>query len=332
MTLTLGVQDFTPATGGMFFLALATLEKLLNVLAREQVRVLIPGSDPELSALASAREQLFSAGVLPIVGGADAVGLCRDKLAACRFFRAHGLPFVPTVPAGEGLRLAGEIGFPLVIKPVGGSASRGVHVVFDEEQLRQYADQEGMIVQEYLVPQNWGKARQELVEQDVVQGYLLRQEDEISIQVLLDHEGNLLGQFTSRNVLKQGVPVLVDPWPHASVEEPAREMACLLAARGLVGPCNFQCKVTDRGPVFFEVNPRFTGITAVRAAMGFNEVEAVLRRALFDEPLEAVRQRLHVPDHLVCSRYVTEMILPRADLEAARTCGQVGGSGCGRNL
>lgn len=62
------------------------VERLLQVLVREQVRGLIPGSDPELSTLAIARERLLSDGILPIVGSAEAVRLCRDKLATYRFF------------------------------------------------------------------------------------------------------------------------------------------------------------------------------------------------------------------------------------------------------
>ena len=116
------------------------------------------------------------------------------------------------------------------------------------------------------------------------------------------------------------------------VEEIACKMASMLVSQGLVGPCNFQCKLTDHGPVFFEINPRFTGITAVRAAMGFNEVDAVLRRALLHEPIESVRNRLQVPGNLVCSRYITEMVIPRAELEELRKSDCVEGHGYRTNL
>lgn len=308
------------------------VERLIQILVQEQVQILIPGTDPELSVLAEAKERLSSEGVLTIVGSAEAVRYCRDKLAAYRFFHEHGLPFVRTVPACEGFQLAEKIGFPLVIKPIGGSASQGAAVVFDRAQLSQYVRQENMIVQEYLVPQSWGKSRQELTIQDVIEGHRLRQEDEISSQILFDHKGNFLGQFTSRNVLKDGVPISIDPGPYTAVERIVQEMADLLVNRGLIGPCNFQCKLTARGPVFFEINPRFTGITAARAAMGFNGVDAILRRALIDEPVGAVRQRLRVPEDLVCSRYVTEMIIPRAELKEIQGHGHVEGHGYGTTL
>jgi len=308
------------------------VDRLLEVLQREQVAALIPGSDPELVALAAARERLVAAGVVPIVGAAEAVNVCRDKLETHRFFRAHGLPFAATAPAAEGFELADQVGFPLLAKPVAGSSSVGTTILFDERALEHVIDREDLILQEYLVPQAWDKPREQLVPDDVMAGYALRQEEEISTHVLLDHQGQLLGQFSSRNVLKHGVPLKIDPCREPEVEALAQEMARLLVQRGLVGPCNFQCKMTAGGPRFFEVNPRFTGITAVRAALGFNEVEAVLRRAVMAEGLESVRQGLRVNEELICSRYVTEMLVPRTQFEALARQGSVQGDGFSTSL
>ena len=41
---------------------------------------------------------------------------------------------------------------------------------------------------------------------------------------------------------------------------------------------NFQLRVTERGPVVFEINPRFSGTTPIRALFGVNEVEAVVKK------------------------------------------------------
>jgi carbamoylphosphate synthase large subunit len=178
-----------------------------------------------------------------------------------------------------------------------------------------------MIAQEYLVPRTWGKSCRYLTHDDVLPGGVLRQEDEVSVQLIFDHQGQSLGCFTSRNVLKCGVPMLIDPHPSSEAneaEEVAMRMAQTLLDLGHIGPCNFQCKLTDQGPIFFEINPRFTGITAVRAAMGFNEVEAILRRMLFNEPIERVRRNLHFSTDRVCSRYITESFISRHELEAMR--------------
>jgi biotin carboxylase len=203
----------------------------------------------------------------------------------------------------------------LVVKPIGGSASRGVAVVFSRAELQPYLAQSGYIAQEAAFPTSWTRKDRGIVSETVHRGGSLRQEDEISIQVVFDHVGEHLGTFTSVNRLQSGVPIFVDPQRVPRVEEVVERMAEALRDRGLIGPCNFQSRLTEQGPKVFEVNPRFTGITGVRAAMGFNEVEAVLRRALFEEPIEAVRASLVQPTDRLSVRYVDEMIVPRARLE-----------------
>jgi carbamoylphosphate synthase large subunit len=82
-----------------------------------------------------------------------------------------------------------------------------------------------------------------------------------------------------------------------------------------VGPCNFQCRLTSEGVRVFEVNTRFTGITGVRAAMGWNEVEAVVRRMAFDEPVDAVRASLRRRYDVLGMRYVDEKLVSRRAFE-----------------
>lgn len=302
-------------------------DRLLEILTKESIQILIPGSDPEVSVISRMRDRFISKNIIPIVGSAEAVHLCCDKLSSYHFFKKNGIPFARTVATGDAFHLVREVGFPLISKPVSGSASRGITMIFNEEQLKRELEKGENIVQEYLVPKRWDIKPRELTPQNVYDGEVLHQVDEISIQILFDQDGNLLGRFTSCNVLRDGVPMLIDPLSAPAAEEIALEMALLLRGRGLSGPCNLQCKNTERGPVFFEVNPRFTGITAVRAAMGFNEVEAVLRRALLKESVESVRTRLQVPEDLVCSRYITEMVIPRAELDTIQRHGHVEGHG-----
>ena len=287
---------------------------LLEILMRENVTILIPGSDPELPVLARARSAFDEAGVQVIVGAPNAVDVCRDKRISSEFFRSIGQPFVRTVSAAEGKKLAEKVGYPLVVKPLGGSASRGVAVVFGPSELESYALRPGYIAQEAAFPAEWTR-RGKLNAESVYQRGMLRQEDEISIQVVYDHVGEHLGTFTSVNKLQNGVPTFVDPQRIPEVQAVVEAMADALRERGLVGPCNFQARLTSDGPKVFEINPRFTGITGVRAAMGFNAVDAVLRRAAFNEPVDAVREGLVQPGDQLAIRYVDEIVVDRRRVE-----------------
>ena len=42
------------------------------------------------------------------------------------------------------------------------------------------------------------------------------------------------------------------------------------------GPANFQLILTKKGPVIFEINPRFSGTTPIRAMFGLNEIDLIL--------------------------------------------------------
>lgn len=317
--------DMNPRSVGLYTAEAGTLvppctapdyvERLLAALRTARVSVLIPGSDPELAVLARAREEIEAAGVQVIVGAPDPVDVCRDKRLSSQFFRELGFPFVRTVPVAEAVSLADEVGYPLVVKPLGGSASRGVAVVFSHAELEPYLTRSDYIAQEAAFPAVWAREAGGIMSDSVHRGGALRQEEEISIQVVYDHLGQHLGTFTSVNRLQVGIPMFVDPQRIPQVESLVEEMADALRDHGLTGPCNFQCRLTEDGPKVFEINPRFTGITGVRAAMGFNAVEAVLRRVLFDEPLDAVRDSLIQPTDQLSIRYMDEAIVPRRRFE-----------------
>jgi len=303
------------------------IEVLLNICEQEKADALIPGSDPELPVLAPAKELLEKTGTKVIISSEDAIRICRDKLAAYRFFRERNLPYVPTAEANEATALAREVGFPLVVKPAGGSGSKGVTVVFNEEELEKALVEGEIIAQEYLIPVTWGKAKSQITTEDVVNDGLLTQTDEISIQVLAGWGRENLGCFTSKNVLKYGVPVLIEPLKDLATEKVALQMVGFLVDEGLIGPCNLQCKITRSGPLFFEINPRFTGITAVRAALGFNEVEAILKNVCLGESAKKVRQKLKFDDRYLCSRFVTEMIFTQEEFERLKKTGRIKGQG-----
>jgi len=72
---------------------------------------------------------------------ADSIRLMGDKISAKRAMKEVGVPCVPgsdgpvSVDPAENLRLAKEIGYPVIVKAAGGGGGRGMRVVYDEEHL-----------------------------------------------------------------------------------------------------------------------------------------------------------------------------------------------------
>lgn len=308
-------------------------EAIKSLCAREDVKVLFPGSDPELTRLSAIRDDLEALGCLAVVGSQESVRVCRDKRASFEFFAPRGVPFAKTRDCARLDELVSEVGFPVIVKPVDGSSSQGATVLFSEGECAAFRGRDGFIAQEYLVPASWGKRRNEVERADALdRQQVVIQRDEVSSQVFLSKAGKPLGFFASVNSLKHGVPMTVRPIRDACVEAEALRAAAALANIGLVGPCNFQGKVTDRGLAFFEVNPRFTGITAVRSAMRYNECAAAVRHFGLGQDDEAVMAELAWVDGFVASRYVTEVLIPSGQFDELATRGEVSGKGLSVSL
>lgn len=297
-------------------------EHVLSICDKEQIDVVISGSDTELPMLAAIKEQNVI-GSLILTGNTASVQICRDKQKSYEFFRQKGLPFVATVYGNDVDGLISDCGFPLLAKPIGGSGSVGVEIIMNRDDLDGLDNKDDYIFQEYLISENWGLTKENIKRTDIVQGNTLIQKDEISIQVLLGQDKEIYGRFMSRNVLKFGMPTKIFPFQSDEFEDLACQMALELAETGMIGPVNLQCKITDKGPVFFEVNPRFTGITSVRATLGFREVEAMLHHFLGGASREDISQYLQTDYDSACCRYLDEYKFPKGQLKQLETKGYI---------
>jgi len=287
--------------------------RIFEICSREHITYLFPGSDPELLSLARMKKDLLcSLGCQVIVSDEPCVQVCRDKLRTYEFFKEQSLPFAETVLYDSLEVLIERQGFPIIAKPLDGSSSSGVRVLFSREDIRTLHNVRRYMFQEYLIPVQWGKER--VTPQDVFASWEFRQEHEISIQVLKGLRGETLGIFVSENVLKSGTPMRVEPRSIPEVEHVALRIAEAFCDLGLFGPLNIQGKITRRGFVAFEVNPRFTGITAVRALLGFRECEAIIRYLEGEEP-NTIQSLLRPDTTKVALRFIDECIVSRESIE-----------------
>jgi carbamoylphosphate synthase large subunit len=294
----------------------AYLPALLDICQREKVDLLYPGNDGELKMLAANRSSFEKVGTKVVIGSEDLVEVVRDKRKSYEFFQKYGLPFVKTLTLQEFLASPDSFNWPVIIKPVSGSGSVGTEVLFELGQMEKYKkSDQAYIVQEYLLPVTWNCTRKQLTRQQLMPGGILRQEQEISIQFLVSHSGDIIGNFISTHTLKNGMPVHVTPLRNQQVTEVCTQMVQALIEIGLVGPINLQGRITSEGPIFYELNHRFTGITAVRARLGFNECIAILEDFCMSMPLDEVRAKLHIDYDLICTRYWTDKLVKRQKFE-----------------
>lgn len=261
---------------------------MIDICQRERVDLVLPGSEGEIRVLSEYAARISSkAAARLIVPPLSVLDVCFDKLETCRFLDKNGLHGPRYAGLGDAdalVELINDLGFPLLAKPCRGSGSQGIFLVRSDLDL------------DYI---------RSLGREYVVQEYLLPDEEEYTVGVFTDIRGNQNHGICMRRELAAGNTYRAWVTDHAAV---LAEASRVVEKLRIVGPCNVQIRVTARGPIPFEINPRFSGTTGMRAHFGYNEVEMAIQSFVLNEPI--------LPPSLVYGtalRYWEEVYLPTTD-------------------
>jgi len=244
-----------------------------QTMKERDIQALIPGSDHDLLPLASIRDNWSNRDITEVlVSDPELVGNCRDKALTSQILEKAGITApksVWDVTLNEARSWAKDTGYPVVVKPRDGYASRNVNVAWDEEELRFYLPRTpNPIIQEWLNKSG--------------------ESEEFTCAVFVDRDGKPVADFMARRDLYAGTTYHAEIgfWP---------ELHDLLMAIGKElrpkGVLNVQLRNTDRGPVPFELNIRCSGTSAFRAHFGYNEPEMLIRHYVLGEPISAPEVR-----------------------------------------
>jgi carbamoyl-phosphate synthase large subunit len=254
---------------------------VLDVCDRERIDAVLSGSERVLEALAPAAGEIRErTGATCIVSPREVLDIGRDKLRTCRWLEAKHLP-VPGYAHLEDSRSVEDLiehhGFPLVAKPRFGKGSDGVVTVRDRTDLKHLVAAEDLSLRAIVD----GVTASELI----LQQYLGNEHQEYTVGCFCASDGSLRGTVVMRRTIKSGTTTSAELGPFPEVRAAAEAIASALRP---LGPCNVQLRVHEGEAVPFEINPRFSGTTALRAQMGFNEVDAALRHFVLGEAAPAL--------------------------------------------
>jgi nucleoside-diphosphate-sugar epimerase len=254
------------------------IDDLIGKCIKHKVDLVIPGLDDEALLYAQNAHKFADAGIKAIFAEEELISICRDKERMSLELNNIADVFVKSY-SRETLSddiQTGKVKFPFIAKPRGGFASKGVEIIRSNDDLSKIT--EDHIIQELAIP---------LKDDPNYNFYMAQiaknrnpQVSEVSIQVVYGPEGQLMGKMFSYNKLNNGVPIEIVPYENEYIWSVVDQLTPTLLKMGLKGPLNIQGRLTENGLKLFEMNPRFTGITGLRALMGFNEVEACVKEWL----------------------------------------------------
>lgn len=269
------------------------MNELLLVCDRFGIRALFHGCEPELKRFSAERKHIEEYGVFLPINPTELIDVCMNKEATNQFLSDLGfeVPRYLSVKTRDSFKQIDW--YPVVVKPsVGGGGSANVYIAQNITELLGLADYLGL----ELIADNF-----------IIQEYVGNPEDEYTVGVLHDMDGNYINSIAVRRLLsgqlhiKTSVPnrtkrtdlgaklVVSTGVSHgyvgrfSEVTEQCKEIAKAIGAKG---PINIQCRLIDGKVKVFEINPRFSGTTSLRAMAGYNEPEVLIRKHIYGETIE----------------------------------------------
>ena len=200
-------------------------------------------------------ERVTEAGLTFIGPDAACIRTMGDKVAAKRAMRAAGVPCVPgpddTLPDDDDSirRLAGAIGYPLIVKAAGGGGGRGMRIVTEEAALKDAL----AVTRE--------EARRAFDNGEVYIEKFLGHPRHIEIQVLADGHGNVLWLGSRDCSLQRRHQKVLEEAPAPGIQPSLIDEIgerCVRACRqiGYRGLGTFEFLVEDGAFYFIEMNTR----------------------------------------------------------------------------
>lgn len=269
----------------------AYIDALLYLCKKHDVRALFHGSEPELKMMSKYRHKFIDEGIFLPINPQAVIDICMDKNKTMEWLKQNSFDY-PETRKVEAIEDLEDINFfPVVLKPsVGGGGSSNLFLAQNQEELHHF-----------------GKYLLTICDQFVVQQYVGTPDSEYTVGVLCDMDGNLLNSIAVKRYILSGLSGKIKVPNKTGIAELGNILAissgvsqgqigkftevtktCERLAQhlGCRGAINIQCRYMNGKVYIFEINPRFSGTTSLRAMVGYNEPDLLIRKHILNEMIE----------------------------------------------
>lgn len=217
-----------------------------SVVENYGVKILIPTSEMEISAFWALElvDYFREKAIQVIILDREIVNVSLDKLETINFLNKMKIPHPKTI-AGDCFSELNNLTFPVVLKPRRGQGSKNVRVIKSMEDLKNISLSDQMIFQEYLGS------------------------DESEYTCCVVGKEGIYRVLVLHRKLHAGFTVSGKVVVNKAIESYILKIANLLKLNGSV---NIQLRMTEKGPILFEINPRFSSTVVFRHKLGFKDL------------------------------------------------------------
>jgi len=259
------------------------IQSILKICKKENVKVIVPGSEIEIKQIARNKELFNEEGIEVLSNSLEVFEKCSDKFMITEFLEQKGFSIPMTLLCEDESELDKIVKYPVIVKPRSGSGSQNVFLAHNIEEakfffkyLKKYSiepliqEYVGDYTEEYTVGVLYadnGRLKTSIAMKRMLEGALSTR------QTTIDLEHNK--KYVISTGISQGY---FDDY--LEVRKVGEEIAKELKSNG---PINIQCRKSGTKIIPFEINPRFSGTVVGRSLVNHNEPEMFCRYRLFDE-------------------------------------------------
>jgi carbamoyl-phosphate synthase large subunit len=233
------------------------LSKIIRIIKRHKINYVIPALDFELPFFAKYKKIIEKKSkCIIIVSNIEIINIFRDKWLTFKYLKNNNFLHPKTALPSELKYFLKKNKFPLIVKPRTGSTSKNVFLVKNLIELKDALKKcQNPLIQEYLYNNN----------------------NEYTCGVIFDNKKNsCLSSVVLNRKLKNGNTIIASLRKGKKYNKIDKFVTSVARKIKPFGPLNFQLCLTTKGPIIFEINPRFSGTTPLRNLFGVNEIEILI--------------------------------------------------------
>ena len=257
-------------------------KKILRIIKNEKISYLIPGLDFELERIIKIKKKIEEkTSCKVIISNEKIIKTFQDKWLTYKFLQKNNFLYPKTTLPNNLKNFLKENKFPLIVKPRKGHTSKNVFLVKNKFELK-------IAIKKSKNP--------------IIQEYLFKKNNEYTCGSIFSNN-KVISVITLNRSLKNGNTIKAIHLKNKNFVKINNYIKNITNFIKPFGPLNFQLCLTSRGPMIFEVNPRFSGTTPLRFMYGVNEIDILI------DDLEKKRQKKIKYKYGTVMRYFENLFL-----------------------